>query len=61
MAILNIEIDKLKKTIKKKKYLQAVNILKKSVETRTITKCILDLGVNLTISKLQVSASTIAK
>lgn len=42
----------IKKAIKKKKKSYVINILKKFVEITTITKRILDLNINLTVSKL---------
>lgn len=50
--MLDIDIDIAKKNIETKKHLCIVNILKKSVRATTITKCILDLVINLIISKL---------
>lgn len=50
-----------KKTIEKKKHSQVVNILKESFGTTTIIKHILDLEVNLTVSKLLVLAPAIEK
>lgn len=55
----DIETGKLKKTIERKKHLQIINVLKKSVKTTTIIKRILNLEVNLTIGKLLFSALTI--
>lgn len=57
----DMEISKLKKTIERNKHLQIVNVLKESIETITITKHILDLGVNLTIGKSLASAPAIEK
>ena len=39
----------LRKTVERKKYLQVVNVLKESIGATTITKRILNLGVNLTV------------
>lgn len=50
-----------KKIIERKKYIQIVNILKKFVGTTTITKRILHLRVNLTISELLALALVIEK
>lgn len=59
--MLDIEAREPKKTVKKKKHLQVVNVWKESISATTITKDILDLGVNLTVSKLLASASAIEK
>lgn len=56
-----MEAGKPKKPIEEKKYLQVINILKESVWTTTITKCILNFEVNLTIGKLPTSALAIKK
>lgn len=50
-----------KKTVKRKKHLRVVNILKKSVGAMTIIKRILDLRVNLTIGQLLASAPAVEK
>lgn len=42
----------IKKSVKRKKHLRVVEVLKKLVEVTTITKRILNLRVNLTNSKL---------
>lgn len=55
------EAGELRKTVEKKRYLRVVNVLKESMGTTTISKRILDLGINLTISKLLASAPAIEK
>lgn len=50
-----------KKNVECKKHLRVVRVLKKSVGAIIITKCILKLGVNLTISELLASAPAIEK
>lgn len=50
-----------KKTIKRKRYPQFVNILKEFIGATIITKRILDLGINLTISKLLTLTPVIKK
>lgn len=50
-----------KKRLKRKKHSQVVNIFKKSVRSTIITKCILDLRVNLTIGELLASVSAVEK
>ena len=50
-----------KKTFEKRKHLSVVNELNESIGATTITKRILDLGVNLTICKLLVLALAIEK
>lgn len=57
----DVKVGELRKTVKKKKHLQVVNMLKKSVGATTITKCILDLEVNLAISELLASVPAIEK
>ena len=47
--------------VEKKKHPQILNVLKESMRTTIITKHILNLGANLTIGKLLVSASAIKK
>lgn len=61
IAILDVNTATTKKIIKKKKYPQVINILKEFVKATIIIKYILDLGVNLIISKLLVFALTIKK
>lgn len=53
--------DESKKSVEKKKHSWVINVLKESVGATTITKCILDLGINLTVGKLLASAPTIEK
>lgn len=48
----NAKIIATKKTVKKKKHPCVINILKESVKATTITKHILDLGVNLMLNKV---------
>ena len=55
------EVIEVKKMVERKKYLRVVNILKEIVGATTITKRILDLGVNLTINELLISAPAIEK
>lgn len=50
-----------KKTIERKKHLWVVNVLKEFVEATTITKRILDLGMNLTVGKLLALAPAVEK
>lgn len=61
MAMPDAEAIEPKKQIERKKYLKIVNVLKKFVDTITITKRILNLRVNLTVDKLPTSAPTIEK
>lgn len=51
-TMLDIKNIKAKKTVKRKKHHCIVNVLKECVGAITITKCILDLGINLIIDKL---------
>lgn len=60
-AMPDVEADEHKKTIGRKKHLRVVNVLKESIGVTTITKRILDLGVNLTVGELLVSAPAIEK
>lgn len=55
------ETGKPKKAIEKKKHLRVVNVLKKSVGAKTITKRILNLEMNLTVGKLLASAPAVEK
>lgn len=50
-AMLNVEGSAAKKNIERKKQPRVVHVLKESVGATTITKCILDLGVNLTVGE----------
>ena len=50
-----------KKQVEKKKHQRVINVLKESVGATTITRRILDLGVNMTVSELLVSAPTVEK
>ena len=50
-----------KKTVKREKHPYVINVLKKSVGATTITKRILNLGVNLTVGELLASMLTIEK
>lgn len=61
VAMPDTEASEPKKTVERKKHPQVVNVLKKSVYITTITRCILDLGVNLTVGVLLASAPTIKK
>ena len=47
--------------VEKKKYLQVVNRLKRSIRATTMTKHILNLEVNLSIGELLASALAIEK
>lgn len=60
-AIPDVEASKPRKTVEKKKHLQVLKMLKESVRATIITKHILNLGVNLTVDKLLVSAPAIEK
>lgn len=59
VIILDVKVDETKKIVKRKKHFWVVNVLKESIGTTSITKYILDLEVNLTISKLLVSAPAV--
>ena len=50
-----------KKTVERKRHPRVVNVLKESVGATTITKRILDLGVNLTVGELLASAPAVEK
>lgn len=50
--MLDAEVIITKKTVKRKKHPCIVNILKESIEATTITKHILNFGVNLIINKI---------
>lgn len=54
--ILNKKTNKLNKTIKKKKHLSIINVLKKFVKAIIIINYILNLKINLTVNKLLASA-----
>lgn len=54
--MLDAEASELKRMIGRKKHSRVVNVLRESVVATTIIKCILDLGVNLTIDELLASA-----
>lgn len=60
-AMPDVEVSEPRTTVERKKHPQVVNVLKESVDAITITKRILDLGVNLTIGKLLASAPAIEK
>ena len=60
-AMPDAEAGEPRRTVEKKKHPRVVNVLKESVGATTITKHILDLGVNLTIGKLLASAPTVEK
>ena len=57
----DVEGTTAKKTVERKKHPRIVNILKESVGATTITKRILDLGVNLTVGELLASAPAVEK
>ena len=50
-----------KKTLEHKRHPRGINILKKLVGATIITKCILDLGVSLTVGELLASAPAVEK
>lgn len=60
-AMPDLEASEIERTVERKKHLQVVYILKKSIGTTTITKYILDLGVNLTVGELLVLTLAIEK
>ncbi len=60
-AMPDVEAGEPKKTVEKKKHPRVVNMLKESVGATTITKHILDLGMNLTIGELLTSAPAVEK
>lgn len=53
--------SKSKKTIKKKKHLRIINILKEFISVITINKHILNLRINLIIDKLLLLALVVKK
>ncbi len=55
------EASEPKKVVERKKHPRVVNMLKESVSATTITKRILDLGVNLTVGELLASAPAVEK
>lgn len=57
----DIEAGEPKKTVEMKKYSWVVNVLKESVNSTTIIKRILDLGVNLTVGELLAWALAVEK
>lgn len=57
----DVKASEPRKTVERKKHPQVVNALKESVDATMITKCILDLGVNLTVSKLLASTPAVEK
>lgn len=59
--MLDAEVSKTKKIIQRKKHPQVINMLKQSVGAITITKRIIDLEINLTISMTQILAPAIKK
>ena len=59
--MLDAEVIEAKKMVERKKHLQVVNVLKETVGATTITKRILDLGVNLTVGELLASAPAVEK
>ncbi len=50
VAMLDVKASKSKKIVERKKHSPIVNVLKEFIDTTTITKRILDLKVNLTVS-----------
>ena len=60
-AMPDAETGEPKRTIERKKHPRVVNVLKESVGATTITKRILDLGVNLTVGELLASAPAVEK
>ncbi len=60
-AMLDADTATVKKSGERKKHPQVVNVLKESVGATTITKRILDLGVNVTVGELLTSALTVEK
>ena len=60
-VILDAEVSKPKKTFEKKKYPRVVNVLKESIGTIIITKRILDLDINLTVTILLALTPAIEK
>ncbi len=61
IAMLDADTTTAKKSIERKKHPRVVNVLKESVGATTITKLILDLGVNLTVGKLLASVPAVEK
>ena len=51
----------IKKSFEKNRHLQVVNILKESIEVIIITKCILNLGISLTVDELLASILVVEK
>lgn len=60
-VMLDVEEDQVKKNIERKNHPCVVNLLKEFVGATTITKRILDLGVNFTIGELQASVLGVEK
>ena len=60
-AIPDAEVTKPKKQVERKKHPRAGNVLKESVGATTITKYILDSGVNLTVGEFLASAQAVEK
>ena len=60
-AMLDADMVIAKKSIERKKHLRVVNVLKESVKTTTITKRILNLGVNFIVSELLASVLAVEK
>lgn len=54
--MLDTNMAIIKKCVKKRKYSQIINILKELVEAIIITKNILNLEINIVVSKLLASA-----
>lgn len=59
--IPDMEGNMVKKTTERKKYFWVVNILKESMGATTITKHILDFGINLVFGELLASAPAVEK
>lgn len=59
--MLDTDTAMCKKSVKRKKHSQFVNILKESVGATIITKQILDLRVSPTVSKLLASTPAVEK
>lgn len=60
-AMPDAEASEPRKVVERKKHLRVVNVLKESIGATTITKHILDLGVNLTVGELLASALAVEK
>ena len=58
-AMLNAEVGEPRRAVERKEHPRVVNVLKESVGATTITKRILDLGVNLTVGELLASVQAV--